>query len=115
MLTPDVVGVEDAVDVVQRELTTLVEEFRGGGDLFPRDTARDVLDQQLLFGETEIHASTPDSSDRNAIVAGTARSRHLVHRSLRRTAARLEGRIRSFLDVAAPTLDRGTPSADTYL
>ena len=45
-------------DVVQRKFPAFVESFCTGRDFFVCDAARDVLDQQLLFGETEIHVNT---------------------------------------------------------
>jgi hypothetical protein len=59
-------------DVVERELPGAVDVLGAGRDLFQRDPAFDVLDHQLLFGETEIHAATLEKRNRTAIVAAPA-------------------------------------------
>src|SRR5690606_24630992 len=57
-------------DVVEWELAGAVVVFGTGGDHLLADATRHVLDHQLLFGETEIHAATLAGHNRTAIVAG---------------------------------------------
>lgn len=46
-------------DVVERELAGTVMVLRARGDLLLRDTPRNVLQHQLLFGKAEIHNTLP--------------------------------------------------------
>jgi len=46
-------------DVLQRELAGTIVVFGAGRDFFLRDTARNVLQHQLLFGKAEIHNTLP--------------------------------------------------------